>query len=33
VLAIIDALADLVFEVREIRRTLGEEDDGEEEKE
>lgn len=33
VLAIMGALADLVFEVREIRRTLGEEDDGEEEEE
>jgi hypothetical protein len=33
VLAIIGALADLVFEVREIRRTLGEEDYGQEEDE
>jgi hypothetical protein len=31
VLAIIGALADLTFEVREIRRMLGEEDDGQEE--
>jgi hypothetical protein len=31
VLAIIGALADLVVEVRTIRRTLGEDEDGEEE--
>jgi hypothetical protein len=33
VLAIMGALADLVTEVREIRRVLREEDDGEEEAE